>query len=605
MSTSERGAGATSVDHVWANTRVFFPGGTVGAACQLGGDGLGPHLDELAALAIVIGPAVGSGEGWRAVEALPDRAPFAARSFDLVVVEDLGATGRPPRRVLAEAQRLCRPTGRVVVGSRSRRVAFTLRRRLRGRSTSMVTALPGPRRPAFIFDPRDRDVTRYFMRRMAFAYREPGRAGLKARSHQMLSRAVLAAPPDLAVRAAPGKLAIARSPSAPDPLLSQIIALVRSTWTSMGLAGVAPERLEPLVVGHRRPDTGVVTILLFPPGGHHPVVAKLPRYGSHNDSLQREAAGLEQVSRAVDDEIGAAIPRSLGIHTIDGTDVLLQTGLAGRHLVAETASGRLRPAGLARQLDVVLSWCGALQAASGHSELVDNGVIATKLEPLVEAGLAALGGDRRVEALLDRSLDQARRLQGTSLPMVVVHGDYWAGNVLVERERVVGVVDWERSTIDDLPFWDPVKAVGSAAYHLDRYRSIPKRGAAALPLWGDMGRWNDVADPRFAIGFRAAFVQPGWLAETARRALVSAFDRAGIPRGWLPVATTFYLVRQIVQADDSPRSVAGWGSVLLALAMFPGTWADEFSSEKKRTSASMPVSPTTTGSTAPREARTS
>src|SRR5438552_5787209 len=230
--TNEGGVGAGSVDHVWANARVFFPGGIVEAACQLGGDSLGPHLAELAELAIVIGPAVRGGDGWRAVEALPERAPFAPSSFDLVVVEDLGATGRPPKSVLAEAKRLCRPSGRVVIGSRSRRVAATLRRVLPGRSTSMMTALPSPRHPAFILDPHDRDVTRYFMRRMAFAYREPGRAGLRARSRQLLSRAVLAAPPDLAVRASPGRLAITRSPSAPDPLLSQIIELVRSTWTS-------------------------------------------------------------------------------------------------------------------------------------------------------------------------------------------------------------------------------------------------------------------------------------------------------------------------------------------------------------------------------------
>jgi SAM-dependent methyltransferase len=604
MSMTGGGAAAGSVDHVWANARVFLPGGTVGTACQLGGDSLGPHLHELAGLAVVVGAAVRSGEGWRAVAALPDGTPFAAHSFDLVVVEDLGTTGRAPTRVLAEAQRLCRPTGRVVVGSGSRRVALQLRRRLRGRSGSMLTALPSPRRPAFILDPHDRDVTRYFMRRMAFAYREPGRAGLRARARQLFSRAVLAAPPGLAVRGAPGRLVIAPSPSAPDPLVDQIVALVRSSWTSFGLADVPPERLEPLVVGHRRPNTGVVTMLLFPSGGGDPVVVKVPRYGSHNGSLQREAAGLERVSQAVNDTVRAAIPRSLGIHTVDGTDVLLQTGLAGRHLVAETASGRLSPARLARQLDVVLSWCDALQAASGHAELVDDELIATKLEPLAEACLAALGGDQRVEALLDRMLDQARRLKGTSLPVVVVHGDYWAGNVLVERERVVGVVDWERSTIDDLPFWDPVKAVGSAVYHLDRYRSISKRGPAALPQWGDVGSWGDVADPRFAVGFHAAFVQSGWLADAARHALVNAFDRAGIPRGWLPVATTFYLVRQIVQADDSPRSVAGWGSVLLALGMHPGTWADEYSPEK-RASVSAPVAPTTADSSATREARTS
>jgi SAM-dependent methyltransferase len=603
MSMSGGGAAGGSVDHVWANARVFLPGGTVATACQLGGDSLGPHLHELAGLGVVVGAAVRGGEGWRAVVALPDGAPFPDHSFDLVVVEDLGATGRAPTRVLAEAQRLCRPTGRVMVGSGTRRVGLHLRRGLRGRSTSMLTALPSPRRPAFILDPQDRDVTRYFMRRMAFAYKEPGRAGFRARTRQLIGRAVLAAPPGLAVRGAPGRLAIARSASAPDPLLDQIIALVRSSWTSFGMAGVPPERLEPLVVGHRRPNTGVVTMLLFPSGGGDPVVAKVPRYGSHNGSLQREAAGIERASQAVNDAVRAAIPRSLGIHTIDGTDVLLQTGLGGRHLVAETASGRLSPARLARQLDVVLSWCEALQGASGHTELVDDELIATKLEPLSEAGLAALGGDPRVEALLDRMLDQAKRLKGTSLPMVAVHGDYWAGNVLVDRDRVVGVVDWERSAIDDLPFWDPVKAVGSAVYHLDRYRSIPKRGSAALPKWGDMGSWGDVADPRFAVGFRAAFVQSGWLADTARQALVTAFDRAGIPRGWLPLATTFYLVRQIVQADDSPRSVEGWGSVLLALGMHPGTWTDEFSPEK-RASVSEPVAPTTADSAVPREART-
>ena len=31
-----------------------------------------------------------------------------------------------------------------------------------------------------------------------------------------------------------------------------------------------------------------------------------------------------------------------------------------------------------------------------------------------------------------------------------------------------------------------------------------------------------------------------------------------------------------LQATDSPRSVAGWGSVLQALAVSPATWADQF-----------------------------
>jgi hypothetical protein len=159
---------------------------------------------------------------------------------------------------------------------------------------------------------------------------------------------------------------------------------------------------------------------------------------------------------------------------------------------------------------------------------------------------------------------------------VASHGDYWAGNLFVQDGRVSGVVDWERAALDDLPVWDPVKAVGSAAYHLDRYRSVPRRGPAALPGWGDLGPWRGVAEPQFAAGFRAAFVQPCWLADLCREALVTTFRRTGVPLGWLPTAIIMYLVRQVLQATDSPRSVAGWGSVLRALAFSPATWADQF-----------------------------
>ena len=58
---------------MWANARVLLPGG-LAAACQLGGDRLGPHVGELADLAVVVGPAgragpcsSGSGPGLAAV----------------------------------------------------------------------------------------------------------------------------------------------------------------------------------------------------------------------------------------------------------------------------------------------------------------------------------------------------------------------------------------------------------------------------------------------------------------------------------------------------------------------------------------------------------
>jgi hypothetical protein len=222
---------------------------------------------------------------------------------------------------------------------------------------------------------------------------------------------------------------------------------------------------------------------------------------------------------------------------------------------------------------------------------MDDALLTGKLEPLAAEGLAAMGGDPRVAALLDHSLEAAAGLRGTALPLVVCHGDYWAGNVMVAGGRVRGVIDWERAALDELPLWDLVKAAGSAAYHLDRYRSLPRHGPGALPGWRDLGPWAGIGDPVFARSFRAAFVQRNWLADVIRDALTRAFGRGGIPLGWLPVALTFYLVRQVVQASDSPRSVAGWGSVLRALAAAPGTWADELA----RTSAPVTSSTSATG----------
>jgi aminoglycoside phosphotransferase len=589
------------VDHVWANGRVLLPSGRASAACQLGGDRLGPHVAELADLAVVVGPAVREGTGWTAVRAPADRAPFADGSFALVAIEDLRSAGRPPGAVIREARRLCRPGGTVLVGLRSgprhprlpaalRSVLWDVRPHGRGRSGGEVlVALPSQRRPAFLLRATDRDPVRYFVRRVAFAYRKPNDSGVRVRLQQARSRVALAAPPPLAVRGAPGRLVVLPAPPAVTPpapavprsLLDGVCALVRDSWVALGLDGPRPERLAPLVVGHRRPTTGMVTVLLFRKGDPYPtVVAKLPRYGPTGEPLRREAATLERVRRAV--AVGAlagavrdVIPRPLGLHDVDGTEVLLQTGMPGVHLVAATAGGRLHPAKLARRLDLMLGWCLELQAASARRVTVDDALLAGRLEPLAAKGLAAMDADPRVARLLDRSLETAAGLRGTALPLVVCHGDFWAGNVMAAGGRVRGVIDWERAALDDLPIWDLVKAVGSAAYHLDRYRSLPRRGPGAVPGWGDLGPWAGIGDPLFAASFRAAFVQRSWLADVTRDALTRAFGRGCIPLGWLPVAVTFYLVRQVVQASDSPRSVAGWGSVLRALAAAPGTWCDE------------------------------
>jgi hypothetical protein len=105
---------------------------------------------------------------------------------------------------------------------------------------------------------------------------------------------------------------------------------------------------------------------------------------------------------------------------------------------------------------------------------------------------------------------------------------------------------------------------------------VPRLGRRGLPRWGELGPWSGTADPHYGTGFRSALAEPGWLADLAEAALTDALARSGTPLGWLPVAMPFHLVREFVRDDPSPRAVAGWGSVLRALAATPGTWADRY-----------------------------
>ena len=560
------------VDHVWGNLRVFLPAGPIGRACQLGDDGLVPQLTELADEVHVFADLTDVSS------AVKGSDPSVDGGFDLVVVDEVERVGQGMFDPISDARVLCRSGGTVVLGTSSRLERVLLGRRTGPSGRWWLATLPGPRRPAFAFDPGDDLAAEHFMRSLAFAYRPPGRRGLRGRIIQARNRLALLAPPWAALGAAPGRVAILSEGGSSPSLLEEVEAFVRGSWRDLDLPGRAPDRFSPLVVAHRKTALAVVSVLLL--GGESPIVAKLPRYGASSSAVRRESANLDTVYPALTGAIRRTVPRPLGLHEIGGVEVHLQTGLPGRLLAAESAR-RLRPSRLRRQLELMFTWSRRLQRSSGRWAVLDDELIRTRLEPLAAAAVTALDGDRAVRELLDRTLDHARELHGTPIRLGVAHGDLWAGNVLVEDEAITGVVDWERAAGDELPIWDPVKAVLDTAYHLDRYRSLPRRGPGAVPRWGRLGPWKGIADPTRATGFRAALVEPSWLSELAADALIDAFVGAEIPVGWLPVAIPFHLVREFVHPDASERSVQAWGSVLRALAAHPGTWADRLVGDRR------------------------
>src|SRR5262249_469245 len=52
-------------------------------------------------------------------------------------------------------------------------------------------------------------------------------------------------------------------------------------------------------------------------------------------------------------------------------------------------------------------------------------------------------------------------IAATSSPTRLVHGDYWPGNLLWQRQRLTGVVDWE-----DARLGDPAEDLGTCRAHL-------------------------------------------------------------------------------------------------------------------------------------------
>jgi aminoglycoside phosphotransferase (APT) family kinase protein len=74
---------------------------------------------------------------------------------------------------------------------------------------------------------------------------------------------------------------------------------------------------------------------------------------------------------------------------------------------------------------------------------------------------------------------------------VLLHGDYWPGNIIWERERLVGVIDWEDAKIGD-PLADVANsrleilwAFGNQAMHTftQLYQSMMDINFSNLPYW--------------------------------------------------------------------------------------------------------------------------
>jgi hypothetical protein len=183
--------------------------------------------------------------------------------------------------------------------------------------------------------------------------------------------------------------------------------------------------------------------------------------------------------------------------------------------------------------------------------------------PLTDAAdvIQALGGESRaglteLAARLDDDL--------AALPRGFAHGDFWRKNLLVEHERLVGVVDWEHAGAGRLPLLDLLQL---ASAELGEGRSVTSVVVGDLLGWARAGGDATARAYCSRLGFEASppvlerLVLAFWLDRIGRQ-LAKCGDVGGTPR-WVgdnvdPVLLAAGVERDGALAGRGARR-RGWG----------------------------------------------
>ena len=258
-------------------------------------------------------------------------------------------------------------------------------------------------------------------------------------------------------------------------------------------SGGGPGRLP----GRVRDPNAKVTHPAFPAGATRPgYVAKVPTTDAA--ARQRGTRGerwLDDRRRGLPGRCSATIPQVVAPraprqaragHDRDARAV----DARGVPLAGGTRPGRRRWPPTSPPPDGWLAGLHGAAAGSGHAslaQLLDGAPTRSDAgsadEPDVDADLADLAGLRG-------------RLAGHRTLRSVVHGDFWPGNLLIERRpRARGVIDWESARLAGTPARDLARFVITYSLYLDRHT----RPGAEWPVTLDCGPLAGAPGVEYAI----------------------------------------------------------------------------------------------------------
>jgi aminoglycoside phosphotransferase (APT) family kinase protein len=306
-----------------------------------------------------------------------------------------------------------------------------------------------------------------------------------------------------------------------------------------------------LVDASRDPNSGVV-VLLIPPGGAAPRLAvKIATTEAAARVLAAEARMLVALGRLPLPRTGPTLPRHEATIDADGMLAIAATVVPGTPMSTGYHAFRhsSRPALVRADFAAAADWLAGLHADS-------MGALApiALLDGAADRIGARWPGDAQAEALARLLPAMHARLAAVAVPRTIVHGDFWAGNLLVSDGRVSGAVDWAAGVLSGEPLRDVARFALSYSLYLDRHtrpgRPVPGHQDLRASGWG--------------AGIRYAAAGQHWFGEAVRDFIAGALARLGAPTAlWRDVLLAG--LADVAVAADHPEFAAQHRDLLLQL----------------------------------------
>lgn len=296
-----------------------------------------------------------------------------------------------------------------------------------------------------------------------------------------------------------------------------------------------------VLLDRSRDPNAAVTLLVAPPGSVEPRLAvKIATTGVAAGVIEREARLLVELRRRGLRRVEATLPELVGVWDVDGMPAAATSVLSGVPMTTRYHAFRwvARPACVRADLAAAAAWLGAL-----HDDSTGQ-----------RAAISMMPEEARLGELSAAMGPVATRLAAASTPRTVVHGDFWAGNVLVTDGTITGVVDWATAEISGEPLRDVARFALSYALYLDRHTRPGRRVAGHPGLRADA--WG--------AGVRHVVCGRGWFPDLIREFVRAALDRLGAPRElWRDVLLAG--VAEVAVTADHPDFAAAHRDLLLRL----------------------------------------